>query len=163
MIGKKLPALIEEPIYPRSTPAVSVLYPWCTHAQIPLFPIYPRPSCWPIPALHDQPPTYSWYNYAHYAQYRTIPDLISISCLKLIIQANVMPTDRFMWVQYPKCVHGPCCFKSDLKWCIHLTSISIFLYLCPPLKKEGHIALHMSVGMSVGRSVGRSVCRSVCR
>ena len=22
--------------------------------------------------------------------------------------------------------------------------------LCPPLKKEGHIALHMSVGMSVG-------------
>ena len=27
----------------------------------------------------------------------------------------------------------------------------------PPLKKEGHIALHMSVGMSVGRSVGMSV------
>ena len=26
--------------------------------------------------------------------------------------------------------------------------------LCPPLKKEGHIALHMSVGMSVGRYVG---------
>ena len=23
------------------------------------------------------------------------------------------------------------------------------LFLCPPLKKEGHIALHMSVGMSV--------------
>ena len=23
------------------------------------------------------------------------------------------------------------------------------LYLCPPLKKEGHIALHMSVGVSV--------------
>ena len=30
-------------------------------------------------------------------------------------------------------------------------------YLCPPLIKEGHIALHMSVGMSVGRSVGMSV------
>ena len=30
-------------------------------------------------------------------------------------------------------------------------------YLCPPSKKEGHIALHMSVGMSVGRSVGMSV------
>ena len=30
--GKKLPALIEERIYPRSTPAVSALYPWCTHA-----------------------------------------------------------------------------------------------------------------------------------
>ena len=65
--GKKLPALIEERIYPRSTPAVSALYPWCTHAQIPLFPTYPRPSGWPIPALHDQPPTYSWCNYAHYA------------------------------------------------------------------------------------------------
>ena len=31
------------------------------------------------------------------------------------------------------------------------------LYLCPPLKKEGHIALHMSVGRSVGMSVGMSV------
>ena len=71
--GKKLPALIEERIYPRSTPAVSALYPWCTHAQIPLFPTYTRPSNWPIPALYDQPPTYSWWNYAHCAQYRTNP------------------------------------------------------------------------------------------
>ena len=71
--GKKLPALIEERIYPRSTPAVSALYPWCTHAQIPLFPTYPRSSGWPIPVLYDQRPTYSWYNYAHYAQYRTNP------------------------------------------------------------------------------------------
>ena len=29
----------------------------------------------------------------------------------------------------------------------------LFLFLCPPLKKEGHIAFHMSVGMSVGRYV----------
>ena len=71
--GKKLPALIEERIYPRSTPAVSALYPWCTRAQIPLFPTYTRPSGWPIPALYDQPPTYSWCNHAHYAQYRTNP------------------------------------------------------------------------------------------
>ena len=70
---KKLPALIEERIYPRSTPAVTALYPLCTHAQIPLFPTYPRSSGWPIPALHDKPPTYSWYNYAHYAQYRINP------------------------------------------------------------------------------------------
>ena len=28
------------------------------------------------------------------------------------------------------------------------------LYVCPPLKKEGHIALHMSVGRSVYRYVG---------
>ena len=36
-----------------------------------------------------------------------------------------------------------------------------YLYLCPPSKKEGHIALHMSVGMSVGRSVCRSIGMSV--
>ena len=71
--GKKLPALIEERIYPRWTPAASALYPWCTHPQIPLFPTNHRSSGWPIPALHDQPPTYSWYNYAHYAQYRSNP------------------------------------------------------------------------------------------
>ena len=69
--GKKLPALIEERIYPQSTPAVSAPYPWCTHAQILLSSIYPRPSGWPI--LYNQPRTYSWYNYAHYAQYRTNP------------------------------------------------------------------------------------------
>ena len=39
--GKKIPDLIEERIYPRSTPAVSAMYPWCTNAQIPLFPTYP--------------------------------------------------------------------------------------------------------------------------
>ena len=39
----------------------------------------------------------------------------------------------------------------------------VLCHYAPPLKKEGHIALHMSVGMSVGRYVGRSVCRSVCR
>ena len=72
-LGKKLPALIEERIFSRSTPAVSALYPWCTHAQIPIFPTYPRPSGWPIPVLHDQPSTYSWYNYARYAQYRNNP------------------------------------------------------------------------------------------
>ena len=37
-------------------------------------------------------------------------------------------------------------------------TICIFM---PPLKKEGHIALHMSVGMSVCRSVGMSVGMSV--
>ena len=35
------------------------------------------------------------------------------------------------------------------------------IYLCPPSKKEEHIALHMSVGMSVGRYVGMSVGRYV--
>ena len=46
MVGssKKLPALIEERIYPRSTPAVSAQYSRCTYAQIPLFPTYPSSS-----------------------------------------------------------------------------------------------------------------------
>ena len=39
------------------------------------------------------------------------------------------------------------------------SSNSTLFLLCPPFKKDGHIALHMSVGMSVGRSVGMSVCR----
>ena len=34
---------------------------------------------------------------------------------------------------------------------------TVISYLCPPLKKGGHIALHLSVG----RLVGRSVCRYV--
>ena len=32
-----------------------------------------------------------------------------------------------------------------------------FTFLCPSLKKEGHIALHMSVCMSVCWSIGMSV------
>ena len=95
-----------------SLPDQHPLYPRCTHAPIALFPTYPRPFDWPIPALHDQPPTFSWCNYAHYAQYRTNPRsvcLISTSGLKWIIQANVMPTDSLMRVQYPKCVYGPYC------------------------------------------------------
>ena len=108
--GKTLPAMIEERIYPRS--CQHPLYPWCTHAQIPLSPTYPSPSGWLIPALHDQSPTYSWYNYAHYAQYRANPRsvcLISTPGLKWIIQANVMPTDSLMRVQYPKCAYGLYC------------------------------------------------------
>ena len=34
-------------------------------------------------------------------------------------------------------------------------------FLCPPLKKGGHIALHLSVGRLVGRSVGLYVGMSV--
>ena len=33
------------------------------------------------------------------------PDLISATGLKWIIQANVMPTDSVMWVQYPHMAH----------------------------------------------------------
>ena len=110
--GKKLPALIEERIYPRSTPAVSLLHPWCTDARIPLLQTYSRPFVWPIPALHDQPPIYSRYKYAHYAQYKTNPRsacLISTPGLKWLIQANVMPTESLTRVQYPKCAYGPYC------------------------------------------------------
>ena len=37
----------------------------------------------------------------------------------------------------------------------------IYSLLCPPLKKEGHIALHMSVGMSVGMSVSLNLVQLI--
>ena len=40
---------------------------------------------------------------------------------------------------------------------VDLTVIWNIQLLCPPLKKEGHIALHMSVRLSVRPSVGMSV------
>ena len=84
-----------------SIPDQRRLYPWCTHAQIPLFPTYPRCSGWPIPVLHDQTPTYSWYNYAHYAQYRTNP-----------------PSDFYSQPQMNNSisVRAQCLFYIDRKW-----------------------------------------------
>ena len=35
------------------------------------------------------------------------------------------------------------------------------ILLCPPLKKEGHIALHMSVGRSVGMSVSLNLVQLI--
>ena len=87
---KKLPALSEERIYPRSTSAVSALYPWCTHAQTPLFPSYPHPSDWPIPALHDQPRPIPDTTTLTTLNIGPTPDLISTPGLQWIIQANVM-------------------------------------------------------------------------
>ena len=110
-------------------PAVSALYPWCTNAQIPLFPTYPRPSGWPIPALYDQPPTYSWCNYAHYAQYRTNPrsDFHSRSQMNNSSKCNA---NRQYYVgSVPEMRTWPILsIKSDSKWCKHL-SRSLFLYL----------------------------------
>ena len=127
--GKKLPALIEERIYPRSTPAVPALYPWCTHAQIPLFPTYTRPSGWPIPALYDQPPTYSWCNYAHYAQYRTNPRSDFYSRPKMNNSSKRNANRQCYVGPVPEMRSWPILLiKSDLKWCIHL-SRSLFLYL----------------------------------
>ena len=43
--------------------------------------------------------------------------------------------------------------RHDIVFCQYLHKVDILL--CPPpLKKDGHIALHLSVGMSVGRYVG---------
>ena len=127
MIGRTLPALIEERIFPRSTPAVSALYPWCT--QIPLVPTYPRPSRWRIPALHDQPPTYSWCNYAHYAQCRTNPrsDFHSRPQMNNSSKCNA---NRQSYVgSVPERRTWPILLiKSDLNCCIHL-SRSLILYL----------------------------------
>ena len=127
--GKKLPALIEERIYPRSTPAVSALYPWCTHAQIPLFPTYTRPSGWSIPALYDQPPTYSWCNYAHCAQYRTNPRSDFHSRPKMNNSSKCNANRQCYVGPVPEMRTWPILLiKSDLKWCIHF-SRSLFLYL----------------------------------
>ena len=127
--GKKLPALIEERIYPRSTPAAPALYPWCTHAQIPLFPTYTRHSGWPIPALYEQSPTYSWCNYAHYAQYRTNPRSDFYSRPKMNNSSKRNANRQCYVGPVPEMRPWPILFiKSDLKWCIHL-SRSIFLYL----------------------------------
>ena len=87
--------------YPLWLKSVSILdqhplYPWCTHAQIPLFPTYPCPSVWPIPALHDQP--------------RPIPDATTFTTLNigptpylyawfpLLASNEEMPTDSLMRV-----------------------------------------------------------------
>ena len=60
MIGKKCPALIEESTKNVYIPDQHPLYLRCIpdapkQALIPLFPTYPRPSGWPIHALHGQP------------------------------------------------------------------------------------------------------------
>ena len=109
--GKKLPALIEERIYPRSTPAVSQLYPWCTHAQIPLFPTNPV-----LPA--DQSPLCT-------TNPRPIPDATSLSTLnigptpicmldfqsqpQMIYSSKCNATDSLMRVQYMKCAYFSYC------------------------------------------------------
>ena len=104
---KKLPALIVERIYPRSTPAISALYPWCIHAQIPLFPTYPR-----LPANQSPPFTTNPRPIPDATTLTTLnagptPDLISKSGLKWTKQANLIPTDTLMCVQYPKYAHDP--------------------------------------------------------
>ena len=126
--GKKLSALIEERIYARSTPTVSPLYPWCTHAEIPLFPTYTRPFGWPIPDLYDQPPTYSWCNYAHYAQYRTNlrSDVHSRPQMNNSSKCNAK---RQCYVGLvPEMRTWPIVLiKSDLKCCIHLSRFTMTL------------------------------------
>ena len=110
IVGFDRVGLIVERIYPRSTPPVSALYPWCPYAQITLFSTYPHPSGLSSPTLHDLPPTYSWNNYAHNAQYRTNPRyvcLISTPGLKWVIQANVTPPDSLMRVKYPEGAYRP--------------------------------------------------------
>ena len=126
--GKKLPALIEESNYPRSTPAVPALYPWCTHAQIPLFPTYTRPSGWPIPALYDQPPTYSWCNYAHYAQYRTNPRFYFHSRPEMNNSSKRNANRQYYVLFSTQMRTWPILLiKSDLKWCIHLSRLTMTL------------------------------------
>ena len=119
------------PINTHCTRAVSALFPWCTHAQIPLFPTYPRPSGLPIPTVHVQP--------------RPILDTTTLTAL------NIGPTpicmldfhSRSQMNNSSKCNANRHSFegsvpemriwpilliKFDLKLCIHLGR-SLFLYL----------------------------------
>ena len=98
-----------------SIPDQHPLYPDC----IPYAPTHKSRSSRPTPVFRPTyfrsarpTPTYFWYSYAHYARYRTNPRsvcLISSPGLQWIIQANVMPTDNLMRVQYLKCAYGPYC------------------------------------------------------
>ena len=106
---KNYPLWLKSVSIPDQTP----LYP----RYIPDAPTLKSRSSWPTPVLPaDQSPLCT-------TNPRPIPDattlttlhigptsdLISYPGLKWIIQANVMPTDSVMWVQYPKCAHGQYC------------------------------------------------------
>ena len=47
-----------------------------------------------------------------------------------------------------------------LRFCLVILWIYLKIFM-PPLKKEGHIALHMSVGMSVGMSVSLNLVQLI--
>ena len=115
--GKKIPALIEERFYPRSTLAVSLMHPRSNPALLDLPPSFlltnPR-SARPTPDL-----SLIQLQSIHYGQYRTNPRsvcLISTPGLKWIIQANVMPT--VLWR-----------FSTRNAHMAHMLSRSFFIYL----------------------------------
>ena len=55
--------------------------------------------------------------------------------------------------------------KVKFKCCVKLfcSFHTVTQFLCPPLKKEGHIALHMSVGMLVGMSVSLNLVQLITK
>ena len=62
--------------------------------------------------------------------------LISTPGLKWIIQANVMPTDSFMTVQYPKCAYAPIWLRN----CVYiLVEVSLYIYNSSVLKQRFYI------------------------
>ena len=106
----------QHPLYPRCIPDAPT--------PKPAHPDLPRPSGWPIPALYDQPPTYSWCNYAQYAQYGTNPRTHFHSRPQMKCYAN-----RQCYVgSVPKMHTWPILLiKSDWKWCIHLSRFTMTL------------------------------------
>ena len=115
---------------PNQQPAVSAMFPWCTHARIPLCLTYHRPSRWPITALHDQP--------------RPFPDTATLTTLNIVppictldFYSRPQMNNSSNWNANRQSYEGSVpemriwpilLIKFDLKWCIHL-SRSLFLYL----------------------------------
>ena len=87
-----------------------------------------REKGWPIPALYDQPPTYSWCNYTHYAQYRTNPrsDFHSRPKMNNSSKRNAN-RQSYVWFSTQMRTWHILLIKSDLKWCIHLSRFTMTL------------------------------------
>ena len=92
----------QSPLYPRCIPDAPTLKSRSSRPT-PVLPADQSPLCTTNPRPIPDATTLTTLNIG------PTPDLISIPGLKWIIQANVMPTDSVMWVQYPKCAHGPYC------------------------------------------------------
>ena len=108
----------QHPLYPRCIPGAPTLK---SRSSRPTY----RPSGWPIPTLYDQPPTYSWYIYAHFAQYRTNPRSVWIN------NSSKCNTNRQSYEgSVPEMRIWPILLiKFDLKWCIHLSSSRSLFYI----------------------------------
>ena len=92
----------QHPLYPHSIPDAPTLKSPSSRPS-PVLPADQSPLCTTNPRPIPDTTTLTTLNIG------TTPDLISTPGFQWIIQANVMPTDSLMKVQYPKCAYGPYC------------------------------------------------------